>query len=97
MDTLIPVYNLYSTFLHFLQCGCCFSDYLIVIFELLRTGITLIFKLRLSCVARAVSLGLRLSANILAGHLLMIILAIFILNVISINVFTVITELTMNW
>ena len=59
MDTLIPVYNLYSTFLHFLQCGCCFSDYLIVIFELLRTGITLIFKLRLSCVARAVSLGLR--------------------------------------
>lgn len=44
----------------------------------------------LSYVARAVSLGLRLSANILAGHLLMIILAGLTLNLMSINVFTLV-------
>lgn len=42
----------------------------------------------LSYIARAISLGLRLMANILAGHLLMIILAGLTLNLMSINIFT---------
>lgn len=44
----------------------------------------------LSYVARAISLGLRLTANILAGHLLMIILAGLTLNLMSINIFTLV-------
>jgi len=38
--------------------------------------------------ARALSLGLRLGSNILAGHLLLVILAGLILNFISISIFT---------
>nr|YP_009154758.1 ATP synthase F0 subunit a [Torulaspora delbrueckii]YP_009155495.1 ATP synthase F0 subunit a [Torulaspora pretoriensis]YP_009155503.1 ATP synthase F0 subunit a [Torulaspora franciscae]AJG02986.1 ATP synthase F0 subunit a [Torulaspora pretoriensis]AJG02994.1 ATP synthase F0 subunit a [Torulaspora franciscae]AJG03003.1 ATP synthase F0 subunit a [Torulaspora franciscae]AJG03013.1 ATP synthase F0 subunit a [Torulaspora pretoriensis]AJG03033.1 ATP synthase F0 subunit a [Torulaspora delbrueckii] len=44
----------------------------------------------LSYIARAISLGLRLMANILAGHLLMIILAGLTLNLMSINIFTLV-------
>lgn len=44
----------------------------------------------LSYIARAISLGLRLTANILAGHLLMIILAGLTLNLMSINIFTLV-------
>lgn len=42
----------------------------------------------LSYSSRAISLGLRLSANILSGHLLMFILASLILNLMSISLFT---------
>ncbi|KAG5354283.1 ATP synthase subunit a (mitochondrion) [Yarrowia sp. C11] len=42
----------------------------------------------LSYMARALSLGLRLGSNILAGHLLLVILAGLILNFISISIFT---------
>nr|YP_002836214.1 ATP synthase subunit 6 [Nakaseomyces bacillisporus]CAX36944.1 ATP synthase subunit 6 [Nakaseomyces bacillisporus] len=42
----------------------------------------------LSYSARAVSLGLRLSCNVLAGHLLMAILATLTLSLMSINIFT---------
>lgn len=42
----------------------------------------------LSYCARAISLGLRLSANTLSGHLLMVILASLVLNLMSINTIT---------
>ena len=44
----------------------------------------------LSYIARAISLGLRLAANIIAGHLLIIILGGLLLNFITINLFTII-------
>ncbi|ONH70675.1 ATP synthase subunit a [Saccharomyces cerevisiae] len=42
----------------------------------------------LSYIARAISLGLRLGSNILAGHLLMVILAGLLFNFMLINLFT---------
>lgn len=44
----------------------------------------------LSYFARAISLGLRLGSNILAGHLLMVILAGLLFNFMLINLFTLV-------